>query len=313
MRMHVFRLPLLLLALFVYVAPLQAKNRHPEYHSYVPPPNEAYITVSPDALPSASLQPFLDTHLDRILTPLGKEEFDQPWIVTRLRADYAAIMATAADNRKPAFAAAQFVCDALTNAMTEREQAVNAWHGSAASHSSEGVQPHGGRKLGRQEMGDENSFFQHSVENNWVQRAAALRENVLRLDQREHAAETTPVARPVPVAPVAPTVADVISAVATPSVSAPPPASPPSSVQAADPVVGPWMLEGRSPLMLAADHAITGSREGIWTYTGTTGGGRNYELHWSHKDWVDYLVLSSDGKNLDGHTRGNQPISASRP
>ena len=65
--------------------------------------------------------------------------------------------------------------------------------------------------------------------------------------------------------------------------------------------------------MLAADHAITGSREGSWTYTCTTGGGRNYELHWAHKDWVDYLILSGDGKSLDGHTRDNKPISAFRP
>ena len=73
------------------------------------------------------------------------------------------------------------------------------------------------------------------------------------------------------------------------------------------------MLEGRSPLVLTADHAITGSREGIWTYTCTTGGGRNYELHWAHKDWVDYLVLSGDGKSLDGHTHDHKPISAFRP
>ncbi len=267
------RLPLLLSGLLVFVPSVWAKQhrQHPEYQSYVPPPNEAYVTVSPDALPSASLQPFLDTHLDRILVPLGKEEFNQPWIVTDLRSKYATIMATVADNRKSAFAAAQFVCDALTNAMTEREQAVNAWHGSAATHSSEGVQPRGGRQFGRQEMGNENNFFRSGVENDWVQRTAALRANILRLDQRELALESQPAATP---APVAAAVAGAASAAATPSVSAPPLAAP-SSAHAADPVVGSWMLEGRSPLTLAADHAITGSREGIWTYTCTTGGGRN--------------------------------------
>ena len=186
------QLPLLLFALLVFVSPLQAKKKHhdhPEYQSYVPPPNEAVPAVRADAMPSASLQPFLDTHVERMLAPLGKEEFNQPWIVAGLKSNYAEIMAAAPDTRKPAFAAAEFVCDALTNAMAEREKAVNAWHGSSATHSSEGDQPRGGRAEGRQERGGEDDFFRRSMENNWLQRVAALRANIQRLDQREHALE----------------------------------------------------------------------------------------------------------------------------
>ena len=84
--------------------------------------------------------------------------------------------------------------------------------------------------------------------------------------------------------------------------------------QETDPVAGRWLLEGRSLLTLESDHTITGDRHGFWRYTCTTNGGRNYELHWKlPKDWVDYLVLSGDGKNMAGKTRNNWAISYYRP
>ena len=79
-------------------------------------------------------------------------------------------------------------------------------------------------------------------------------------------------------------------------------------------MIGQWLLEGRSPLTLQPDHSISGDRHGTWVYTCTTNGGRNYELHWKPpKNWVDYLVLSGDGKTLYGKTRNSRPISAYRP
>ncbi len=75
-------------------------------------------------------------------------------------------------------------------------------------------------------------------------------------------------------------------------------------------MIGHWLLEGRSSLMLGADHTISGGRRGTWRYTCTTDGGRNYELHWTPpKYWVDYLVLSGDGKTMGGKTRENKSIS----
>ena len=222
--MKVRQLLLPLLGLVVFVSPLQAKKKH--HHNddsgeaYTPPANEAYVNVNPDALPSASLQPFLDTHLDRVLAPLGQQEFSQTWIVAALKTNYANIMATAPANRKPAFAAAENVCDALTNAMAERQKAVDAWHGSSATHSSEVVQPRGGRLVGRQEMGNEDDFFRRSTENNWKQRLAALRQNVLMLGQRERALESQITVPPAPVAP-APTASAAGPDVTAPAAGAP--------------------------------------------------------------------------------------------
>ena len=87
----------------------------------------------------------------------------------------------------------------------------------------------------------------------------------------------------------------------------------PTVPNAPDPVVGKWLLGGSSLIVLEADHTISGGRHGSWDYTCTTNGGRNYELHWQPpKDWVDYLVLSADGRMLDGHTRHDKPYSAAR-
>ena len=91
---------------------------------------------------------------------------------------------------------------------------------------------------------------------------------------------------------------------ATPSVSVP--------VPEVDPVVGGWMWEGRSAIKLEADHSVDGSRSGTWQYTGTTNAGRNYEVHWAHKGWVDYVVLSEDGKILDGKSNKGKRVSANR-
>lgn len=74
--------------------------------------------------------------------------------------------------------------------------------------------------------------------------------------------------------------------------------------QYSDPVVGEWHLPSGSALTLGADHTVSGDRAGTWQYTGTTDGGRNYEIHWQNKDWVDYITLSGDNQTMTGKSRG---------
>ena len=269
-----------------------------------PLPAETAPTIRPEAPPSASLQPFLDTHLGSILAPLGSSACAQPELLAAMKAGYADGMVAAPDAHKPAYQLAQNVCDALASAMTERQNAVVALRGALATRSSEADQPRGGGEAVEKARGTDE-FFVETQKNNWTQRAGVLRQSITALDLRERAVERqVGVWSPPPAVGAAPATVEP-----TPLVSAPPAATP----SASDPVVGAWLLASGSPFTLMADHAITGSREGTWRYTWTTNGGRNYELHWAHKDWVDYMVLSNDGKSLAGHSKSNKPVSAVRP
>ena len=215
--------------------------------------DEAAPKVGLDTPPSASLQPFLDTHLDKILVPLGESAFTQSEVITSLKAAYADGKAAAPDARKPAFQAAQDVCDALTGAITERENAATALQGALVTRTSEAAQPRGSNEA-RERARNTDTFFADGQRNNWMRRATALRENINALYLRERADERQ-------VGVWAPPAAIVAVANTNP---------------APDPVVGKWLLEGRSSLMLEADNTVTGDRHGGWLYTCDTSGGRNY-------------------------------------
>ncbi len=276
-----------------------------------PLPPEAAPRISLIAPPSESLQPFVDAHLGTVLAPLGTSAFTQTEVVASLKASYADGLAAAPGPQRLAYQLAIGVCDALTGAITERQNAVTALRGALATRSSEAEQPRGGGEAVARAR-DEDAFFVDSQKSTWLQRATVLRQGVTALYLRERAVERqiglwTPANAPA--VPPAPAVA-----AATPSVSAPPAAIPAAPSQGWDPVIGQWLLEGRSSLTLGADHTISGDRHGTWYYSCTTNGGRNYELRWKPpKHWVDYLVLSGDGKTMGGKTRDNQPISYYRP
>ena len=295
-----------------------------------PLPAEAAPTIRPDAPPSATLQPFLDAHLSAILAPLGVSAFAQPELIASIKASFADGLAAAPPSHKPAFQLAQSVCDALTSAMTERQNAVAALRGALATRSTEAEQPRGGGEAVAQAR-DKDAFFIESEKNTWIQHATVVRQNIINVYLRERDVERQiGVWFPTPAASVdasaksvdrlAASTAAPVPAVSAAALASPtPPAAPPATVpdepsQGWDPVIGPWLLEGRSRLTLGADHTITGDRTGYWSYTCTTGGGRNYELHWKPpKNWVDYLVLSGDGRTMDGKTRNNGHISYFRP
>jgi hypothetical protein len=236
------------------------------------------------------LQPFVDAHLGSILAPLGVSAFAQSELIAGMKASYADGMAAAPDARKPTFQLAQSVCDALTSAITERQNAVAALRGALATRSSEAAQPRGGSEA-VEKARDRDTFFNQSQQDSWTKRAAALRQNISTLVLRERAAERQIGAwSPAPKAPpAAPAIAE-------------------------DPAIGQWLLEGRSPITLAADHSITGDRHGAWRCTDTANGKRSYELHWKPpKNWTDRVVLSGDGKTLEGTTRNDEHISYFRP
>ena len=88
--------------------------------------------------------------------------------------------------------------------MIARQHAVDAWRGSNATHSSEVIQPRGGRKVGRKERRSEDDFFRRSVGNDWTQQTDALRQKVTAFALRERALEQQVVSTPTPVPPVPP-------------------------------------------------------------------------------------------------------------
>lgn len=218
----------LCLGVFGWFTTAQAKphKNHPAAAPAGTPYPEVAPIVDPSALPSVSLQPFLDTHLGRILAPLGQPGMDQPEVITSLKAAYADGLAAAPAARKPAYQAAQNVCDALAGAMAERQKAAAALVGATATHSSETVQPRGGRKAAQAETQATNNFFVGSQKNDWVQRSGVLRQNIMAMYQREREIERQLIAAPpapVGTASPAPTpAAPMTPAAPTPSMSAPP-------------------------------------------------------------------------------------------
>ena len=271
-------------------------------------PAEEPPTINPGAAPSLSLQPFLDTHLDKILAPMGTPAFAQSDLIAYVREDYAQALPTATEARKPAYQLAVAVCDAMINSVAERQKAVAALNGAYERRSSESIQPRGGKRA-VQESDKDEAFFYDSQKNNWLQNAAALRQQVAALYQREHAAETQAGGPwvPPPAAPAPET------AGAAPSVSVPAPATAKGQNSGDDPVVGQWKLNGYIDTAVKPDHTFSNKHHGTWQLVDATDGKRHYEFHYDkHKNWVDSLVLSEDGRSLEGADKHGTYVSAQR-
>ncbi len=288
-----------------YTAPADVPATDPK-----PLPEEPPVTINPDAAPSLSLQPFMDAHLDKILAPLGTRAFAQSDLVAGVRDGYAKALPTATDARKPAYQLAIAVCDAMINAIAERQKAAQAMNDSYQMRSSEAIQPRGGRQAVKDQDKDEN-FFYNSQKNTWLQNAAALRQQVATLYRRERAAETQAGGPWVPptVAPPAPEPAPLAAAAPagapTPSVSVPAPV--------VDPIVGNWSLNGFVDMSLKANHTFSSKNSGTWLLTSETDGKRHYEFHYDkHRDWINSMTLSDDGRSLEGADRYGKYVYAQR-
>ena len=214
MHMKTSLIPILFLGLLVFASPLQAKKKKHSEPEPSPTPASAPV-ANPDDLPSKTLQPFLDAQLGTILSPLDKPGFDRPEILASLKAGYADGMATAPATRKPAFQAAQSVCDSMASAITERQSAVNALKGATATHNSEAEnQPRGGRKAVKYEQKHTDDFFTNTQNDAWTKRAATLRQNVMNLYLRERELERQALVAAAPT-PAAGTANPAASAAAT--------------------------------------------------------------------------------------------------
>ncbi len=286
---------------------------------------------------------FLQAYLENcILAPLDSPASPPRTALSALGIDFAAhLQAADSPTERTLYNDAAGICDLLGRLLDEREaaQAVlfNAHTGGNATnpldapayatggHYSWNLERERKRAQHQQEIQarlnalDKKSLFVSSQLQNWAARTPRFRQAVqaaavnvsaaqIRYDREQSAASHPPVqavtsnAAPTPVQP--PPAAPVATAPA-PQVSATPLPDWP------DPVIGQWLLDGRSRITLGADYTITGDRSGVWYYTCTTNDGRNYELHWKHKGSVDYLVLSPDGKMMGGKSR-NGPVSYSR-
>ncbi len=322
---HSAHLLLLALGLCIFAVPAQA--RHHRTSALKPPPpeppplqTEAVPKISPDAPPSESLQSFLNSHLAKVLTPLGVAAFAQPELVEALKAAYADAAAAAPESHRPALQYAQAVCEALANAMEERQSAVNALHGSLATRSDEAAQPRGGRREVRTKIRLNDAFFVTSQQNNWNARAGALRHRITALYLHERDAERQVglwnAPRPTPTATIAATSLSVEPPSKTPAPDARETDTPEApNVPDATPatIVGRWLWQGKWPIDVEPNHQVNASsRHGTWKEVVSPDGSRAYVLRWAHHGWVNTITLAPDGKTLDGHNTGGEHVFAQR-
>jgi hypothetical protein len=153
--------------------------------------------------PSIELGEFGAAYLDRILAPLDQQVPLPRGQVAQLRESFTDRWAKAPQNEKPAYQAAVTVCNAVSQAMDEREKAINSVQSSSSVQGSYDLGAHRKDKPTwkelRREGHEENNrkeqaaqrddFFSSQLRANWQQRAIQLRQNVDRLYSYEREAE----------------------------------------------------------------------------------------------------------------------------
>ena len=138
-------------------------------------------------MPSSTLGPFLTANLSAIVAPLDASGFSQPEAIAKIKASYAAGLAAAPANRQAAYVAAVKVCDALEQAMTERQAALTALPGATVTHPSQVEGLHGEAASSGDAGQSQGELVTGSQKNAWAQRAEVLRQNItaLYLHERE--------------------------------------------------------------------------------------------------------------------------------
>jgi hypothetical protein len=145
--------------------------------------------------PSVELGEFGGAHLEKILAPL-EEQIGLPRSeLSQLRQSLSDRRATAPENEKPVYQAAILVCNALSQAMDEREKAVASFQSSAAVHGSFDLNAHrkdrpSWKDLRRErheeekrkeEAAQKDNFLNAQLKTSWQQRTIQLRQNIDRL------------------------------------------------------------------------------------------------------------------------------------
>jgi hypothetical protein len=145
--------------------------------------------------PSVELGEFGGEHLEKILAPLEHQVPLPRSELSRLRQSFADRRATAPENEKPVYQAALLVCNALSQAMDEREKAVASFQSSSAVHGSFDLnarrKDHPSWKDLRREQHEEqnrkeqsaekDNFLNSQLKTSWQQRSTQLRQNIDRL------------------------------------------------------------------------------------------------------------------------------------
>ncbi len=149
--------------------------------------------------PSLALSRFGGAYLDKILAPIDQNVPLPRNELLQLRESFVSWIAKAPPNEQPAWRGAIAVCDALNNAMDEREKARAGFDGSSAVH--------GGYDLGarrkdhlknwheaererheeanrKQDAAQNDAFLNTTLRTNWTQRAMQLRQQIVSLHTR---------------------------------------------------------------------------------------------------------------------------------
>jgi hypothetical protein len=153
--------------------------------------------------PSVELGEFGAAHLDRILSPLD-QRIDLPrGLLTELRESFIDRGSKAMTNEKPAYQQAVAVCNAVSQAMDERDQAISNVQGSSTVHGSYDLGAHrkdrpNWKELQRERHEEQNrkeqaaqkdNFLNTQLRTNWQQRAIQLRRTIDQLYARERELE----------------------------------------------------------------------------------------------------------------------------
>jgi hypothetical protein len=153
--------------------------------------------------PSVELGEFGAAHLDKILAPLDHQVALPRTEVAQLRESFTDRRSRALENEKPAYQAAIAVCNALSQAMDEREKTIASFQSSSAVHGSLDLGAHrkdrpSKREFRRERREEENrkedsaqkdAFLDARVKANWQQRVIQIRQNIDRLYARERELE----------------------------------------------------------------------------------------------------------------------------
>lgn len=149
--------------------------------------------------PSIALSRFGGAHLDQILAPIDQNVRLPRNELMQIRGSFLDWRAKAPPNEQAAWNAAIAVCDALNNAMDEREKARASLESSSAVH---GPSDMGARRKDhlknwkewererheeanrKQDAAQTDAFLNSTLRTNWTQRAMQLRQRIVSLHTR---------------------------------------------------------------------------------------------------------------------------------